>query len=218
MSRLLLQNACKQIGLALNAQQIDCIEQYIQLLQKWNKIYNLTAIRNPQAMLKQHILDCLAVVPPLMQQIEKYTIHTQRILDVGSGGGLPGVLLAICLSDWQIDCVDTVGKKAAFIQQVAASLGLKNLRGIHARVENLAQNQTEPYGVICARAFASLSDFVTGSQAVLHPNGLFMALKGKYPEDEIAQLPQSVAVLDVETVEVPNLDAERCVVWMRNQN
>lgn len=214
MARLVLQEACQHIGLALNAQQFDDLEQYLSLLHKWNKAYNLTAIRDPKVMLSHHMLDCLAVVPPLMQRIKQHEIDKPRILDVGSGGGLPGVILAICLPHWQVDCVDTVGKKSAFIQQASASLGLKNLGAIHARVENLAQTQA-PYGIICARAFATLADFVAGSQAVLHPNGIWMALKGKYPTDEIAQLPQSVAVLDVESVQVPQLDAERCVVWMK---
>lgn len=214
MPRLVLQQACQHIGLELHSSQIDALVEYLNLLQKWNKTYNLTAIRDPQAMLKQHMLDCLAVVPPLMQRIKQHEIDKQRILDVGSGGGLPGVVLAICLPHWQIDCVDTVGKKAAFIQQAAASLGLKNLNAIHARVENLAPTQA-PYGIICARAFAALADFIALSQALLHPNGLFMALKGKHPNEELAQLPQLVAVLDVETIQVPNLDAARCVVWLK---
>lgn len=214
MIRLTLQNACKQIDFSLNTQQLDAIEQYLQLLHKWNKAYNLTAIRDPQAMLSHHVLDCLAVVPLLLRQVAAHKVYTKRILDVGSGGGLPGVLLAICLPDWQIDCVDTVGKKAAFIQQVATSLGLKNLCSIHARVEYLAQTQPEPYSIICARAFASLPDFVLGSETVLHPHGMWMALKGRYPDDEIAELPQSVTVLEIKKVEVPQLDADRCIVWM----
>lgn len=215
MTNLALQAACKQLNLTLSESQLDNLAQFLNLLQKWNRTYNLTAIRDPKVMLSHHLLDCLAVVPLLMRQVEQGAISTKTILDVGSGAGLPGVVLAICLPTWQIDCVDTVGKKTAFIQQLTVNLGLKNLNAIHARVENLAQTQSEPYGIICSRAFASLADFVLGSQAVLHPNGLFMALKGKRPDDEITQLPPSVVVLDVEPVQVPQLDAERCVVWLK---
>ncbi len=217
MTHLILREESQRIGLTLSTQQLDYLEQYLGLLHKWNKAYNLTAIRNPQAMVVHHILDCLAVLPLLAQKIKQHSITTQNILDVGSGGGLPGVILAVCMPTWQVDCVDTVGKKAAFVQQVAASLGLKNLRGVHARVENLAKTKPELYGVICARAFASLPNFASGSQALLSPNGIWMALKGKRPDEEIKQLPLSIKVLEVETVQVPRLEAERCVVWLKQK-
>ena len=135
----------------------------------------------------------------------------RRLLDVGSGAGLPGVVIAICCPELAVDCVDTVGKKAAFIQQVAVSLKLPNLRGIHARVESL----TGPYDVICSRAFASLADFTTWSVGALAEWGVWMALKGKHPADEIAAMPASVEVFHVEPLVVPGLGAERCMVWMR---
>jgi 16S rRNA (guanine527-N7)-methyltransferase len=133
-----------------------------------------------------------------------------RLLDVGSGGGLPGVVLAICRPEVQVTCVDTVGKKAAFIQQVAASLRLPNLRGLHARVETL----TQPFDVVCSRAFASLPDFTAWSAAALAPHGVWLAMKGKHPDAEIQALPPSVNVFHVEPLAVPGLDAERCLVWM----
>jgi 16S rRNA (guanine527-N7)-methyltransferase len=133
------------------------------------------------------------------------------VLDVGSGGGLPGVVLAICMPELNVSCVDTVAKKAAFVQQVAVSLKLPNLRGIHARVESL----TDPYQVICSRAFASLPDFVTWSRPALAEGGVWMAMKGKHPQDEIDALPADVKVFHVEPLTVPGLDVERCMVWMR---
>jgi 16S rRNA (guanine527-N7)-methyltransferase len=133
------------------------------------------------------------------------------VLDVGSGGGLPGVVLAICMPELNVSCVDTVAKKAAFVQQVAASLKLSNLCGIHARVETL----TDPYPVICSRAFASLPDFVTWSRPALAEGGVWMAMKGKHPQGEIDDLPADVKVFHVEPLTVPRLDVERCMVWMR---
>jgi len=133
-----------------------------------------------------------------------------RLLDVGSGAGLPGVVIAICCPGITVTCVDTVGKKVAFIQQVAVTLRLPNLRGLHARVETL----TGPFDVICSRAFASLADFVTWSQAALGEGGLWLAMKGKHPADEIAALPAAAAVFHVEQLQVPGLGAERCIIWM----
>lgn len=198
----------KALGVDLDAGQVDQLLAYLGLLGKWNKVYNLTAVRQPREMLVQHLLDSLAAIPPLLR-------HTggqpARVLDVGSGGGLPGVVLAICRPELRVDCVDTVGKKAAFIQQAAAQLKLANLRGLHARVETLSA----PYDVICSRAFASLPDFVTWSSAALAGQGVWMAMKGKHPEQELADLPAEVDVFHVEQLSVPGLDAERCIVWMR---
>ena len=133
------------------------------------------------------------------------------LLDVGSGGGLPGVVIAICCPFVRVTCVDTVSKKAAFIQQVAASLKLPNLQGVHARVESLSG----PFDVICSRAFASLPDFVNWSLGALAQGGVWMAMKGKTPEDEMAALPFSAEVFHVEQLKVPGLEADRCVVWMK---
>lgn len=207
-SAQLLQAGADALGVALTQDQLAQLLAYVALLQKWNKVYNLTAVRNPHDMLTQHVLDSLSAVPPLLAQTGA---HPSRVLDVGSGGGLPGVVLAICQPQWQISCVDTVGKKAAFIQQVAATLRLPNLQGIHARVESLKG----PYDVICCRAFASLPDFVQWSRPSLASQGVWMAMKGKHPQAEIDGLPQGVSVFHVEPLGVPGLDAERCMVWMR---
>lgn len=197
-----------ELGLSLSDVQLEQLQGYLALIRKWNKVYNLTAVRDPQEMLTHHVLDSLTAVAPLLR-------HTggaaAKVLDVGSGGGLPGIVLAICRPELDISCVDTVGKKAAFIQQVAASLKLPNLRGVHARVESLSG----PFDVICCRAFAALPDFVNWSRGALAPNGVWMAMKGKHPQEEIDALPQGVQVFHVEPLHVPGLDVERCMVWMR---
>jgi 16S rRNA (guanine527-N7)-methyltransferase len=197
------------LGLALSDAQIQHLLDYAALIQKWNKVYNLTALRDPADMLTHHLLDSLTAIAPLFR-------HTQgqptKVLDVGSGGGLPGVVLAICMPELNVTCVDTVAKKAAFVQQVAVSLKLPNLRGIHARVESL----TDPYQIICSRAFASLPDFVTWSRSALAEGGAWMGMKGKHPQGEIDALPADVKVFHVEPLTVPGLDVERCMVWMKS--
>ena len=200
------------LALDLSPAQRQALLDYLALLQKWNQVYNLTAVRDPQAMLSHHLLDCLAVVAPLRVQLAALAMTAPiRLLDVGSGAGLPGLVLAICLPQLQVDCVDTVAKKASFIQQAALSLGLANLRGLHARVERL----TAAYHVVSARAFSSLPDLVAGSDKALLPGGLWMAMKGKTPDEEIQALPQQAQVFHVEPLQVPGLDAQRCIVWMR---
>jgi len=200
------------LELELSDAQISALLDYIALIQKWTRVYNLTAVRDPEEMLTHHVLDSLAVVAPLRRQLHSMGLDESiRLLDVGSGAGLPGVVLAICCPAMAVHCVDTVAKKAAFIQQAAVSLKLPLLRGIHARVESL----TEPYAIVTSRAFASLADFTLWSKGVLAEQGVWMAMKGKNPEAEVAQLPADVAVFHVEPLVVPGLDAERCLVWMR---
>jgi len=210
----LRQGLSKLPGLALDDAQVGLLLDYLALIQKWTKVYNLTAVRDPAEMLTHHLLDSLAVVAPLRQQLKQLPPSLQsavRLLDVGSGAGLPGVVIAICCPDIAVDCVDTVGKKAAFIQQVAVTLKLSNLRGIHARVESLTQR----YSVVSSRAFASLADFTNWSRAAVAEGGVWMALKGRHPADEVAALPADVQVFHVEQLVVPGLDAERCIVWLR---
>lgn len=196
------------LGLDLSPAQRDLLLRYLDMLGKWNQVYNLTAVRDPNEMLTQHLLDSLAVVEPLRRQTGG---AAGRLLDVGSGGGLPGAVIAICCPQLKVDCLDAVGKKAAFVQQVAAGLGLPNLRGVHGRVEKVADR----YDVVSSRAFASLADFVNGSRQALEGQGVWLAMKGKRPDDEIAALPSDVAVFHVEQLSVPELAAQRCIVWMR---
>jgi len=207
-----LRAGAAQLRLELTAAQQTQLLSYVDLLQKWTRVYNLTAVRDPADMLTHHLLDSLAVVLPLQRRLKELGLEAgARLLDVGSGGGLPGVAIAICCPELRVDCVDTVGKKAAFIQQVAVALKLPGLRGIHARVESL----TEPYDVVSARAFASLADFTSWSTGCLGARGVWMAMKGKKPADEMAALPATVEMFHVEPLAVPGLAAERCLVWMR---
>ena len=202
------------LGLNLSEVQIGQLLDFLALLQKWNRVYNLTAVREPGDMLTHHLLDSLAAVPALQRQLAVQAQAGQgasTLLDVGSGGGLPGVVFAICMPALAVQCVDTVAKKAAFVQQVAVSLRLPNLRGVHARVESLAG----PFDVVSSRAFASLADFSTWSRGALAPGGVWLAMKGKRPTEELAALPSTVEVFHVEPLSVPGLEAERCIVWMR---
>jgi 16S rRNA (guanine527-N7)-methyltransferase len=210
LSQLL--QAAEQLDIPLSEPQALQLLAYRDKIAKWNKVYNLTALRDPAQMLSHHIVDSLAAAPPLQKHLAQAGLAQARLLDVGSGGGLPGVVLAAVLPQINVTCVDTVGKKAAFVQQVAAELGLKNLSGVHSRVE---QMQAAPFDVITSRAFASLLDFVRLTRAQLKPGGVWMALKGKRPDDEITALPADVAVFHVELLAVPGLEAERCVVWLQ---
>lgn len=215
---LALKSGAAELGLALSDVQRARLLEYLALIGKWNQVYNLTAVRRPEEMLTHHLLDSLAVVLPLQRQLASQTPGDHqgwRLLDVGAGAGLPGVVIALCCPEVTVTCVDTVAKKAAFIQQAAMALKLPNLCGLHARVESLTAQDGAGYDVVCSRAFASLKDFTTWSRAALGPGAVWMAMKGRHPVDELAALPASVRVFHVEPVQVPGLAAERCIVWMR---
>ncbi len=204
----------KALGLNVTEAQQRQLLSYMALIQKWNKVYNLTALKTPQEILTHHLLDSLSSISPLLRYLAqgaKGVDQEIELLDVGSGGGLPGVVIAICCPSIRVTCVDTVSKKAAFVQQVAASLKLSNLRGLHARVEGLKG----PFDVVCSRAFASLPDFVNWSVGALSEQGVWMAMKGKLPEAEMAALPSFAEVFHVEQLQVPGLAADRCMVWMK---
>lgn len=205
--KALLQQGAAGLGLVLNDAQCERLLAYATLILKWNKVYNLTALREADKVLTHHLLDSLAVIGPLGREQP----GGGAVLDVGAGAGLPGVVIAIMREDLSVTCLDAVAKKAAFVQQVAAELGLPNLRGLHARVEALEGS----YDVVSARAFASLADFFSGSRQLLAPLGLWMAMKGRVPSDELAHLPAEVEVFHVEQLTVPGLEAERCIVWAR---
>mgnify|MGYP000969752953 FL=1 len=224
--RTTLVSAVHTLGLSLGDAQIDLLLAYMDWLHKWNKVYNLTALRHPDEMLSHHLIDSLTAVAPLQRHIASQRQQGAlpqtgpvQVLDVGSGGGLPGVVLAICLPDVRVTCVDTVNKKAAFIQQVAVALRLPNLKGLHARVETVQGG----FDVVTSRAFASLVDFTAWSRKALQPGAVWMAMKGKHPTEELAALAArsasqagaGVDVFHVEPLHVPGLDAERCMVWMR---
>lgn len=230
-----LASAARELGLDLSEAQLDLLLDYLALLQKWNKVYNLTAVRDPAQMLSHHLIDSLSVIAPLQRhgaasrtpgrpkedlpslgEVPAYSQaeggHASRLMDVGAGGGLPGVVIAICCPGTDVTCVDAVAKKATFIQQVAAELKLPNLHGVHSRVEAL---KAEPFEVITSRAFASLVDFTSLTRQHLAEGAVWMAMKGQHPADEIAALPADVDVFHVEQLAVPGLDAQRCIIWMR---
>ncbi|HNE61114.1 MAG: 16S rRNA (guanine(527)-N(7))-methyltransferase RsmG [Rubrivivax sp.] len=206
--RAALGAGAQALGLALDERQIDRLLAYLDLLLKWNRVYNLTALRDPADMLTHHVLDSLALIAPLRAHAGGRAL---RLLDVGSGGGLPGVVIAIGCPGIDVTCVDAVGKKAAFVQQVAGALGLANLHGQHGRVEAI----TGRFDVVTSRAFASLADFTAWSDGALAEGGVWLAMKGRRPDDEIAALPPAVTVFHVEPLTVPGLEAERCLVWLR---
>ena len=219
---------------------------HLALIAKWNKVYNLTAVRDPQEMLTHHLLDSLAVAEPLRRHLSALPLaraeprlrphhqphfqpdlqsdpqpnpqpdlqsHLQpHLLDVGSGAGLPGVTLAIAFPELQVSCVDAVAKKATFIRQVAAELGLSRLKALHGRVEQLHISKAD---VITSRAFASLADMVSLTRPHLAEGGVWMAMKGHIPQEEIQALPADVEVFHVEPLQVPGLPAQRCLVWLR---
>jgi 16S rRNA (guanine527-N7)-methyltransferase len=209
-----LRSGLAELQLDLSPGQQQCLLDYADWLLKWNRVYNLSALRQPQQVLTHHLLDSLAVCAPVQCQLAALGLaQPPRLLDVGSGGGLPGAVLAIADPALQVRCVDAVAKKALFISQVAAALRLPNLQGQHARVEQIEQ----PHDLVLSRAFASLADFTRLSQAALAPQGLWLALKGKWPHEEIAALPPEIEVFHVEPITVPGLDAERCLIWMRRR-
>ncbi len=187
---------------------------YVDLLARWNGTYNLTAVRSRDGMLKQHLADCLALIGPLRRHLQSLPAApgARRVLDVGSGGGLPGVVVAACLPECEVTCVDTVAKKAAFVRQVAAELALPRLHAAHSRVEAL---RAAPFDIVASRAFASLADFTRLTRHLLAPQGTWLAMKGKRPDDELAALDAGIDVFHVEPLHVPGLGAERCLVWMR---
>lgn len=209
LRRATLRSGLNALALPASEEVLDRLIAYLDLLHKWNQAYNLSAVRDPQQMVQQHLLDCLAVLPPLDGHLQR---QEARILDVGSGAGLPGVVWALMRPNWSVCCVDAVAKKAIFIRQAVVELGLQNLQAEHARVEQLRMPQVD---LVVSRAFAALADFTALTRQHLLPGGCWLAMKGKVPDDEIAALPSQVKVFHVERLQVPGLDAQRCLVWMR---
>lgn len=184
--------------------QQDKLMDYLALMFKWNSVYNLTSLRDPMQMVTHHLLDSLAAVPAFAQ--------AHNVLDVGSGGGLPGIVLAIVRPDMKVSMIDTVHKKTAFLTQVKAELGLANVTVYTARVEQL--QVSDKFDVITSRAFADLSDFVNWSSHLLADGGRYIALKGVAPKDEQERLPAAWQVTDVQPLDVPRLGAERHLVFI----
>jgi 16S rRNA (guanine527-N7)-methyltransferase len=199
-----LTDGVRTLQLVLSDAQIAQLMDYLALLFKWNAVYNLTAVRDPAQMVTQHLLDSLAVVPAFAD--------AKNILDVGAGGGLPGMVLAIARPDMRVSLIDTVHKKTAFLTQAKAELGLANVTVHTMRVEQLQVPQK--FDVITSRAFAELSDFVTWSGHLLKQGGRFIAMKGVLPKEEMARLPDGWKVAEVQPLTVPGLNAERHLIFI----
>jgi len=212
-----LEQACAQLGICLAPERRTLLLEYLAQLQRWNRTYNLTAIRDPSQMLVQHLFDSLSLVGPLERELAaQATGQGATILDVGSGGGLPGAVLAIARPGWTVRCVDAVEKKTAFVRQAAAVLGLPNLSAVHGRIESLPPAECH---AVVSRAFASLADFASLAGQHARNDGTLVAMKGREPQEEIAALQQQ-GIWRVERIEpltVPELDAQRCLVWLRRK-
>ncbi len=204
-----LRDGARALQLDLPDAALDKLLDYLALLQKWNKVYNLTAVRDPGQMLTQHLLDCLATLPAFA--------GARRVLDVGSGGGLPGIVLAIWAQQaepaMRVEMIDTVHKKTAFLTQVKAELALNNARVHTGRVEQF--HCDEKYDVITSRAFAELADFVNWSGHLLHEGGTMIALKGQAKQTEKESLPPGWQIVRTQALSVPGLDAERHLVFIQ---
>lgn len=198
----LLDRGLAELGLDLSAEVRTKLLAFAALLGKWNRVYNLTAIRSPGQAVTHHLLDSLAVLPHLGE--------VRRLADVGSGGGLPGVPLAIARPELAITSIETVGKKASFQQQAKIELGLANFAPLHARVEDVQPE--ESFDAVISRAFSEIADFVRLTRHLLSPSGRFLAMKGVYPRDELAALPPGVRVVEARPLVVPGLDAERHLI------
>lgn len=208
-----LSHALGQLGLQADAAAAAKLLDYLAQMQRWNRTYNLTAIRDPQQMLVQHLFDSLAAVGPFSEALGAPGTPA-KIYDVGSGGGLPGVVLAVMRPEWSVTCIDAVEKKTAFVRQMSGALALPNLQARHARIETL-----EPAGcnIVTSRAFASLEDFALLAGRHVGNDGTLVAMKGKVPDDEIQALHArgEWQVDHIQPLQVPELQAERCLIWMR---
>lgn len=203
-----LEAALDVLGMPRDRTHVPALLGYLRQLQHWNKAYNLTAIRDPGKMLVQHVFDSLAIVPELRARWPRPGL---RVADMGSGAGLPGIILAICQPDWSVVCVDAVGKKTAFIRQAAGVLGLKNVRAEHGRIESMDSLRAD---LVISRAFASLSDFVRVAAHHRAPGGVMLAMKGQDPIAERAALEADTGWSVKRAVElsVPEMDARRCLL------
>lgn len=199
-----LKKGVAELALELSAAQQEQLLDYLALLNKWNSVYNLTSVRDPMQMMTLHLLDSLAALPAFA--------GAQNVLDVGAGGGLPGVVLAISKPEMKLSMIDTVHKKTAFLTQVKAELGLANVTVYTKKVQDLEVKQ--PFDVITSRAFADLSDFVNWSGHLLAEGGRFIALKGTAPQDERERLPEPWKVERLQALQVPGLEAERHLVFI----
>ena len=202
-----LDRGLQQGRIALSEAQRGLLLNYIELLQKWNKVHNLTAVRDPAEMVTLHLLDSLSVLPH---------VKVKRLLDVGSGAGLPGIPLAVCMPDLQVTVMDASQKKASFMRQAKAELGLGNLEVVCGRVEQYKPLQL--FDAIISRAFSDLNEFVSLTRHLLIPDARWLAMKGVHPYDELAQLPEDVEVMEIVPIQVPGLNAQRHLVILSSND
>jgi 16S rRNA (guanine527-N7)-methyltransferase len=202
-----LDEGLRALGTALPADAPQRLQRYVDLLAKWNRTYNLTAIREPERMVTHHVLDALAVLPHLPQR------DGLRVLDVGSGGGVPGIPLAIARPQWHLTLLDANSKKTTFLTQATIELELRNADVATARVEAL--QPAMPYDVVISRAFSELADFARGAARHLAHDGVLAAMKGVHPDEELAELPADIDVIAAPSIDVPGLDAQRHLIVMR---
>ena len=198
-----LQRGCATLALALEQRQQELLLEYLDLLHKWNKAYNLTAVREPAQMVSRHLLDSLVIAP---------YIRGQRLIDVGTGAGLPGVPMAIVFPQREFHLLDSNGKKTRFLFQVKTALGLDNMQVHHARVESFQPDR--PFDAVLSRAFASLGDMVEGCSHLLAPEGCFLAMKGAYPAQELGTVTAQCDITAVHPLQVPGLAEQRHLVEM----
>lgn len=202
-SRNILEEGLREMGVVASKSQIDLLLDFVVLIEKWNKAYNLTAIRNREEMLRLHILDSLALLP---------FVSGENIADIGTGAGLPGIPLAIFMPQTIFTLVDSNSKKTRFVRQAVLELQLKNVEVVHSRVEDLGR--PSEFDEVLSRAFANLKDIMTWTEYLLKPNGLLVSMKGLVPTEELK-------VLDcpylIDMITVPGVDAERCVVRIKKR-
>ncbi len=203
-----LKSALEGMGLSVNEEMLGQFRHFASLLARWNRVYNLTAIHAEAEIFTHHLLDSAALAPVLSELCPQ----AKSVLDVGSGGGLPAIPLAILRPDLRVTSIDAVKKKTAFVTQAAIELGLKNVTALHGRVEKMPRDKG--FSVIASRAFASLGDFTRLTEGLLAPGGCWLAMKGALPTDEMEALSQKVRVGRTVSLSVPGLEARRCVVQL----
>jgi 16S rRNA (guanine527-N7)-methyltransferase len=207
----LLRAGLATLGLTADDGQVGQLLAYVSMLQRWNAVHNLSAARDLQSLLRQHVMDCLTVVQPLTRHLG---LHRSRVLDAGAGAGLPSVILAIMRPEWSVTAVDAVGKKVAFLRQVSGELALSNLAARNTRLEAMVVNGAG-FDVVIARAFSSLRGLVELTRHLIAPGGVWAAMKGAVPEAEIQDLPADCELFHVEPLGLPDMQADRCLIWLR---